>query len=1168
MRLTHLILARYGHLADVTLDFPTERGLHVVLGANEAGKSTALAAIGDVLFGFPHRTEFAFRHEARALRVGIGLRADDGRQATFFRRKGRKDDLCDAADQALPESAIAAYLGGVTRERFFSVFGLDGAELRRGGAAILEGKGEAGESILQAHTGLSGFRALADRLAEEAGRLAGDRRGRRALHAALDAFKAAKADLDRRAVEPDAYRHAAEEHAGLLAARAAGAREAAVLHAERSRLARIRATAPARAAIARAAAARAALGPVPAVPADAEAQLQAAVAQRERAAHDLVRERDRAGALDAALAALEVDDALLAGGDAIDTLAADRNRIAAAERDREKQRIVAAQHRAAVEQATRRLGLDGDAASVAARVPNALKRDAASRMISAHERLAARQAQALEGAQAARAEAAEAAERLARLPEAAPAQALRAAIEPAKAEGRLDADRAQAEQAVAAAREALQAALAAVPLWAGTAEALARLPLPLDAALAAATQALADAAAALEGATAAVAAHDRALAEIAADLRGSREAATLASPEAIAAARARRDRAWALIRRHHLEGGPPPSSEERAGLGADASLPAAFEALLRAADALADRRAEDATEVARHAALRGRQAREAALRKTALAAEAAARAAAGAAAAQWATLWAPAGLVPLDPPAMREWRARRDDVLAKLAALRTAERALAAVAARHEAAWAALAPLLTDEATAADGRLAALLAAAERVCGERERQQAALAEAQRRVAEAQGRADQQARGLAALAEEEAAWRAGWVAAAHGLGLPPGASPEAGKLALELWSAVERAIQAWNARNARIAEMTHDIDAFGAATAALTRRIAPDLAAVAPQEAAHALANRLAGARAAAARRQVLRAEQGQVQAAIAAREAERDAAGRTLAVLRGLARVEDDNALQAAIARAATDAELRRQIDERGAELARLDDGKTMAELEAEAAGVDLDALPARLEAVDARLKALADEGAGQAARLATLAATLQEMEAGRDAAGAAQAMHDARSEMDEIVVRYTRLRLAQTLLRAGIDRFRRQQQAPLLAEAGRLFARLTEGRYDGLFVDETEAGTPLLLARAADGTHCPAERLSDGTRDQLYLALRLAALTGAAGGERMPFIADDLLVNFDDRRARAALNVLAEFAASSQTILFTHHAHIAAMAEPEAASLHRLAAAPAEAAA
>jgi chromosome segregation protein len=69
----------------------------------------------------------------------------------------------------------------------------------------------------------------------------------------------------------------------------------------------------------------------------------------------------------------------------------------------------------------------------------------------------------------------------------------------------------------------------------------------------------------------------------------------------------------------------------------------------------------------------------------------------------------------------------------------------------------------------------------------------------------------------------------------------------------------------------------------------------------------------------------------------------------------------------------------------------------------------------------------------------------------------------------------------------------------------------------------------------------------NSGTRDELYLALRLAAIAG--GAERMPFIADEMLVNFDDRRARAALRVLAALGVERQTLLFTHHAHIAAMA-------------------
>jgi hypothetical protein len=61
-----------------------------------------------------------------------------------------------------------------------------------------------------------------------------------------------------------------------------------------------------------------------------------------------------------------------------------------------------------------------------------------------------------------------------------------------------------------------------------------------------------------------------------------------------------------------------------------------------------------------------------------------------------------------------------------------------------------------------------------------------------------------------------------------------------------------------------------------------------------------------------------------------------------------------------------------------------------------------------------------------------------------------------------------------------------------------------------------------------------PVEGMSDGTRDQLYLALRIAALEQhfRANGP-MPVVADDLLINFDDRRAAAALRVLAELSHS-----------------------------------
>jgi uncharacterized protein YhaN len=72
-------------------------------------------------------------------------------------------------------------------------------------------------------------------------------------------------------------------------------------------------------------------------------------------------------------------------------------------------------------------------------------------------------------------------------------------------------------------------------------------------------------------------------------------------------------------------------------------------------------------------------------------------------------------------------------------------------------------------------------------------------------------------------------------------------------------------------------------------------------------------------------------------------------------------------------------------------------------------------------------------------------------------------------------------------------------------------------------------------------------EGMSDGTCDQLYLALRLATVESRLEtSEPMPFIVDDILINFDDERSKATVKVLAELAKKNQVILLTHHRQIA----------------------
>jgi uncharacterized protein YhaN len=76
-------------------------------------------------------------------------------------------------------------------------------------------------------------------------------------------------------------------------------------------------------------------------------------------------------------------------------------------------------------------------------------------------------------------------------------------------------------------------------------------------------------------------------------------------------------------------------------------------------------------------------------------------------------------------------------------------------------------------------------------------------------------------------------------------------------------------------------------------------------------------------------------------------------------------------------------------------------------------------------------------------------------------------------------------------------------------------------------------------------------EGMSDGTADQLYLALRLAGIeTYLETNEPMPLIFDDILIRFDDHRASAALEVLRALSEKTQVIFFTHHRHLVDLAE------------------
>jgi uncharacterized protein YhaN len=229
--------------------------------------------------------------------------------------------------------------------------------------------------------------------------------------------------------------------------------------------------------------------------------------------------------------------------------------------------------------------------------------------------------------------------------------------------------------------------------------------------------------------------------------------------------------------------------------------------------------------------------------------------------------------------------------------------------------------------------------------------------------------------------------------------------------------------------------------------------------------------------------------------------------------------------------------------------LAGLSGGLAEAEIRAAIDGRDDDALAlaaSEMQAAHGAARAACDAAIEQDTQAR---AALAELDRRDGAASAAQDEQDAVAEIAEAVERFSLDHVAARLLSAAIERYRAEHQSPIVERASGAFATLTGGRWTGIGVDY-DLETPKLAA-IRDGALYGPDALSEGTRDQLFLALRVAAIEEhARRATPLPFIADDLFITFDEMRTENGFRLLGELGAYTQVIVFTHHLHVAECAK------------------
>lgn len=214
MKISKIRFEKIGPFDDTTLDFSKGNpGLHIVYGANEAGKSSALKYIQWFLFGVPKQNDDNFKHEFNKFVIESTLLDSNGKTNILKRRKVPENKTLVDASNTDATSLLAPMLGGYNRETFSMQFGITHAQLRSGGREVLEGKGDLAPMMFEAGTGLPNLRRVLQKLEERAKEIYTSRKGE--LYETLESAKENQKNIEQAKLRLNTWQDASELVASL-----------------------------------------------------------------------------------------------------------------------------------------------------------------------------------------------------------------------------------------------------------------------------------------------------------------------------------------------------------------------------------------------------------------------------------------------------------------------------------------------------------------------------------------------------------------------------------------------------------------------------------------------------------------------------------------------------------------------------------------------------------------------------------------------------------------------------------------------------------------------------------------------------------------------------------------------------------------------------------------
>jgi uncharacterized protein YhaN len=1155
MRFHRLNIPAFGPFTDLQLSFPaTGSDLHVIYGENEAGKSSLLRAIRDLLFGIAGQCSDNFLHDYKNLRLLGEIENRAGDRLIFQRRKGTKNTLLDGTGNPLADTALLPFLGGVSQSYFSTMFGLGSSELRDGAQQLLKGEGEIGSALFSASLGGTPVQHVLDALIAESEQLF---KGRATANVSIRPSVGRYKDLLKQSRDSvvnaetwDALIKALNESELLknsLGNEIAGCERA---------LTWIQRCEDALPSIGRLNEEMRSLEELPAVP-----ELASDFVSRARAARDKARETSaKVQTLTTWIVRWEDQlshcmrsPEIMAQEDALDALHQQLGTYRARQEDLTSLQTKLAGIEPTLLAGMADLQIQGELESL-----EALRLGSASRM-SCEEAakelsLALRLSnESLKKAEELKLAIEEQRQELQSLAET-DLQKLREAL--SLAEGATEADKTL---------EASQMALKSLERKAANARALIpdvpqdldvaiRLSVPTQNKIRIFRERFANLKIDLQAATKRIRDETETVAKLQCEIDRLARRGELPTEESLSKAREHRDHGWELV----LADWKGAGATERF----DALLPLeeAFPRAVTRADEIADqlRREADAVAQAEEKRIQIQAAQRKIDAETAV--HAGLEVATRACQVEWEEAWAGSGIQPRSPQEMEEWRENWVRLGDEVGKLRDVEAEVANKSKRVENARNVLATALSESG---DKSFSVLFNTAKTSVQEGEETNGRRKAITEQMTKRSKELESLTRESTLLDNDLDVARGIWEIQRKAVGLPENISAESGLSLLRERKELLTKFDLWRQRSGEAGEVQEAVLKYEEEVQAMADALKVEADGTLAQESA--LWKALGKAREAQTNHDqiTIQIRNGKDELN-EAKLAETQALGSLAEHLR-LASLTNENELEPLIATLEKHAEIQGRLKNLRETLGGLARGASVDDFVASVQKENTEELPRRRAELDASLVAKRAELQGVLSALLELNRQKKELEqAGDAAADFRQQAESAAATVKQDAPRFIRLRLAAHFLRTQIERFREENQGPLLEKSGQFFSAMTRGAFSGLAAEFTDQDVPVMIGRRPDGSNVHVEGMSEGARDQLYLALRLAALDRhLEEHEPMPLILDDLLITFDNERAKAILSQLAELSKRTQILLFTHHAHLVELVRQtlgdQGCNLHRL---------